>query len=147
MEYNNKKNKSASASNAKKPHPAHHDNKDKYNAPKAAQRQMAQEQDLAEMEDSGLVIGRNAVRELLKSDRAIDKIFVQRGEREGSIVVIVAEAVEKKILHCDKFAGITYNSATYTYLTVDREGDTSVMTISSVRSDNSEAFDTLIIKK
>ena len=57
------------------------------------------------------------------------------------------EAVEKKILHCDKFAGITYNSATYTYLTVDREGDMSVMTISSVRSDNSEAFDTLIIKK
>lgn len=45
----------------------------------------------------GIVVGRNAVRELLKSGRDIDKIFVQRGEREGSIVAIVGEAVEKKI--------------------------------------------------
>lgn len=48
-------------------------------------------------EDSGLVIGRNAVRELLKSGREIDKILVQRGEREGSIVVLVAMAVERGI--------------------------------------------------
>ncbi len=47
--------------------------------------------------EEGLVIGRNAVRELLKSGRDIDKIFVQRGEREGSIVVLVAEAVERHI--------------------------------------------------
>lgn len=45
----------------------------------------------------GLVVGRNAVRELLKSGRDIDKLLVQRGEREGSIVVLVAEAVERKI--------------------------------------------------
>lgn len=45
----------------------------------------------------GLVVGRNAVRELLRSGRDIDKIFVQRGEREGSIVVLVAEAVERHI--------------------------------------------------
>lgn len=45
----------------------------------------------------GLVIGRNAVRELLKSGRDIDKIFVQRGEREGSIIVLVAEAIERHI--------------------------------------------------
>ena len=45
----------------------------------------------------GLVIGRNAVRELLKSGRDIDKIFVQRGDREGSIVVLVAEAVSRHI--------------------------------------------------
>lgn len=48
-------------------------------------------------EDTGLVIGRNAVRELLKSDREIDKILVQKGEREGSIVVLVAMAIEKGI--------------------------------------------------
>ncbi len=48
-------------------------------------------------EGTGVVIGRNAVRELLKSDREIDKILVQRGEREGSIVVLVAMAVEKGI--------------------------------------------------
>ena len=62
----------------------------------------------------GTVVGRNAVRELLKSGRAIDKIFVQRGEREGSIVVIVAEAIEKKIpvvevdkIKLDKMSGLT----------------------------------------
>lgn len=48
-------------------------------------------------EGTGLVIGRNAVRELLKTDREIDKLLVQRGEREGSIVVLVAMAVEKGI--------------------------------------------------
>ena len=47
--------------------------------------------------NEGLVIGRNAVRELLKTGRDIDKIFVQRGEREGSIVVLVAEAIERRI--------------------------------------------------
>ena len=47
--------------------------------------------------NEGLVIGRNAVRELLKSGRAVDKIFVQKGEREGSIVVLVAEAVARHI--------------------------------------------------
>lgn len=51
----------------------------------------------SENEDTGLVIGRNAVRELLKSEREIDKILVQRGEREGSIVVLVAMAIEKGI--------------------------------------------------
>lgn len=45
----------------------------------------------------GAVIGRNAVRELLKSGRSIDKIFVQRGEREGSITELVAKALDRKI--------------------------------------------------
>ena len=47
--------------------------------------------------NEGLVVGRNAVRELLKSGRDIDKIFVQRGGREGSIVVLVSEAIERHI--------------------------------------------------
>ncbi len=47
--------------------------------------------------DEGLVVGRNAVRELLKSGRTIDKLLVQRGEREGSVVVLVAEAVARHI--------------------------------------------------
>lgn len=45
----------------------------------------------------GLIIGRNAVRELLRSGRDIDKLLVQRGNREGSIVVLVAEAVERGV--------------------------------------------------
>ncbi len=50
-----------------------------------------------EVSTEGMVIGRNAVRELLKSGRAVDKILVQKGEREGSIVALVAEAVSRKI--------------------------------------------------
>lgn len=45
----------------------------------------------------GAVVGRNALRELLASGRAIDKIFVLRGEREGSITVLVAQALERGI--------------------------------------------------
>ena len=47
--------------------------------------------------ENGAVIGRNAVRELLRSERAIDKLMVQRGERTGSIVVLVAQAIERGI--------------------------------------------------
>lgn len=47
--------------------------------------------------NNGSVPGRNAVRELLASGRAIEKIFVQRGEREGSITVLAAKALERKI--------------------------------------------------
>ncbi len=48
-------------------------------------------------EAEGMVIGRNAVRELLRSGRTVDKLLVRRGDREGSIVVLVAEAVEHDI--------------------------------------------------
>ena len=47
--------------------------------------------------ENGAVIGRNAVRELLKANRPIDKILVQKGERTGSIVVLVAQAIENGI--------------------------------------------------
>ena len=40
-----------------------------------------------------IVSGRNSVQELLKSGRSVDKIFVRTGDREGSITVIVAEAI------------------------------------------------------
>lgn len=49
------------------------------------------------VETSGVVAGRNAVRELLKSNRSVDKLLVRRGDREGSIIVIVAEAVNRHI--------------------------------------------------
>lgn len=50
-----------------------------------------------ELVDSGIVAGRNAVRELLKSGRTIDKIYTQQGEREGSIVALAAEAISRGI--------------------------------------------------
>ncbi len=50
-----------------------------------------------ELDSDCTVIGRNAVRELLNSGRDIDKIFVSSGEREGSIKLLVATALERRI--------------------------------------------------
>ena len=48
--------------------------------------------------ENGAVVGRNAVRELLKSERGIEKIYVKKGgSHEGSITVLVAEAIERGI--------------------------------------------------
>ncbi len=55
-----------------------------------------------EKEDNGVVVGRNAVRELLKSERGIEKIYVKKGgSHEGSITVLVAEAIERGIAVVD----------------------------------------------
>ena len=53
--------------------------------------------DLFTDERSDIVVGRNAVRELLRSGRSVDKLFVKSGVREGSLTVIVAEAIKAKI--------------------------------------------------
>ncbi len=50
-----------------------------------------------EREDGGVIYGRNAVLEALKAAKSIDKLFVQSGEREGSITLIVAKAKEAGI--------------------------------------------------
>lgn len=47
--------------------------------------------------ENGAVIGRNAVRELLKAGRPVDKLLVQKGERTGSITVLVAQAIDRGI--------------------------------------------------
>lgn len=46
---------------------------------------------------NGAVIGRNAVRELLRAGRPVDKLLVQSGEREGALVPLVAEAIARGI--------------------------------------------------
>lgn len=45
-----------------------------------------------------IVAGRNAVLELLKSDKDINKIFIERGDRHGSINEIIAKAKEAKVV-------------------------------------------------
>ena len=54
---------------------------------------------------------------------------------------------ESEIPQWEKFAGVTYTGATYTHVTLTREGEESVMTVASVSADTHEAFDTLIIRK
>lgn len=50
-----------------------------------------------EKPDDSIVFGRNSVSEVLRSGRTVDKVLVLRGEREGSVVRIIATAKEKGI--------------------------------------------------
>ena len=52
------------------------------------------------MEESGQVEGRNAVLELLDSGKDINKIFVQSGEKHGSIMKIIAKAKSMRSCSC-----------------------------------------------
>lgn len=49
----------------------------------------------AEERQKDLIIGRNAVTELLKSGREIDTLFVVRGEKGGTVGKIIAQCKEK----------------------------------------------------
>ncbi len=79
-----------------------------------------------------LVIGRNAVSELLKSGRDIDKMWVKKGERVGSLIQIVGEAIgrgipvaEVDVTKLDAMAGglphqgVIASAAAKQYVTVD----------------------------
>ncbi len=48
-------------------------------------------------ERDDLIIGRNAIREALKSGRPAECLMVQRGDRKGSVSPIVAQCIEMKI--------------------------------------------------
>ncbi len=48
--------------------------------------------------NDNLIIGRNAVVELLKSGREIENVMIAKGEREGSITRIIALCKEKRIV-------------------------------------------------
>ena len=48
------------------------------------------------------VEGRNSVLELLESEKAINKIFITKGEKHGSINKIIAMAKEKKVILVEK---------------------------------------------
>ena len=48
--------------------------------------------------DEFKIEGRNAVTELLKSDKTVNKLMVQKGERQGSINEIIKLAKNKKII-------------------------------------------------
>ncbi len=50
------------------------------------------------MIDDNILYGRNAVIEALKAGRDIDKLMVQKGEKEGSILKIIGEAKDKGIV-------------------------------------------------
>ncbi|MBQ6119489.1 MAG: hypothetical protein IJK98_09675, partial [Clostridia bacterium] len=45
-----------------------------------------------------LVVGRNAVREALRAGRPADSLLVQKGERAGAVLPLIAECREKGII-------------------------------------------------
>ena len=51
-----------------------------------------------ENEYEDIIEGRNAVLELLKSDKDINKLYIERGEKHGSINKIIAIAKENKVV-------------------------------------------------
>lgn len=77
----NKRNKKQSY-NGNKPYGKHKNEKPSY-----------YDEELSE----NLICGRNAVKELLASGRDIEKIYVQTGEREGSVNLLIGLAAERKI--------------------------------------------------
>ena len=54
-------------------------------------------EDIGIEESEGIVVGRNAVKELFADGRDVEKVYVQRGEREGSINLLVGIASERRI--------------------------------------------------
>ena len=77
----------------------------------------------AETLREGVVAGRNAVLEAIKSAASIEKIYVARGEKQGSIVRILALAREKNIVvqeadrvKLDHISGITTHQGVVAYL-------------------------------
>ncbi len=82
--------------------------------------------------DENVVCGRNAVLELIRSGRSVDKLFVKQNDIEGSIIVIVAEAkahgipiVEVKREKLDEMArgvihqGVVAMAAAKEYVSID----------------------------
>ena len=51
-----------------------------------------------ESPDENIIVGRNPVLELLGSDRAVEKLYIQKGSREGSISKIFSLAKERSIV-------------------------------------------------
>ena len=80
MEYKKKNNRSGSKSQGVKP-----------------DRPFAKKEKYREELDENVIFGRNAVKELLSSGRDIEKIFIQSGDLEGSVNVLLGIASERKL--------------------------------------------------
>ena len=65
----------------------------KYKSPPQGKRQEKYREEL----DENIIFGRNAVKELLSGGRDIDKLFIQAGDREGSVNQLIGIASERKI--------------------------------------------------
>lgn len=79
------------------------ENREKRNSPRFAEKNRAESRERdggAAKNDtpSDLIIGRNAVNEALKAGRPADSLLVQRGERNGAVLPIIAKCRERGII-------------------------------------------------
>ena len=78
------------------------ENKVKHNFPKKMHKAEKTDEKIVENHEEkmyeDIVYGRNSVLELLKSDKDINKIFVEHGEKVGSIKEIIAKAKDARIV-------------------------------------------------
>ena len=70
--------------------------KNKKRRPDQRSREGRREQYLTEPPEN-VIFGRNAVRELLNSGRDIEKVYIQYGDREGSVNQLIGIASERKL--------------------------------------------------
>ena len=74
-------------------------NKQGYNKINYQNNKVNREREVREEKDyEDIIAGRNAVLELLKSDKDINKLYVERGEKHGSINEIIAKAKENRVV-------------------------------------------------
>lgn len=108
--------------------------KDTYNGKKPYKKNTKprwQEEETFEV-DEHVLFGRNAVVEALKAEREIDKILIQKGEKEGSIIKIISSAKAKGIVTIEvekskldeltgreKHQGVVAYVAAHEYVSVD----------------------------
>ena len=69
-----------------------------YNKTNYKNNNLNREKEVKEKVYEDVVSGRNAVLELLKSDKDINKLYIERGEKHGSINEIIARANDKKVV-------------------------------------------------
>lgn len=70
-------------------------NRDRDRREKPANREDDGKKKASERDD--LIIGRNAAKEALKSGRAIDCVFTEKGDKNGALLPILAQCREKKL--------------------------------------------------
>ena len=96
--YRDKQSRKARINREKEQRHIEKNSKQGYNKIKSQNNRTNREQEVEEKDYEDIVSGRNAVLELLKSDNDVNKLYIERGEKHGSINEIIAKANEKKIV-------------------------------------------------
>jgi len=94
--YRDKQNRRARINKEKEQKNVEKKNKQGYN--KIGYKKVTREKEVVEKDYEDVVAGRNAVLELLKSGKDINKLYIERGEKHGSINEIIAKARENKVV-------------------------------------------------